>query len=726
MPLYALLPLAVLYAAFLVLLWVRGKKTIWLRAIIMAFFFVVLLNPVSITETRKAEKNLVLVVLDETQSQSIAPRGDQMQQAFTALSNSIQQNDKLQMQTIRVTHQFSDQSSQDAFQETHLYTALKDALSNMDKSRLAGVVIITDGQIHDLPALLNDPQTPFNVRADLSLPPSIPIHALITGTEDEVDRQIIVENTPFYGITGQEAAIDIYIQTSNDDMMRTPLPVTLTINGQNSRTEIITPNETKRLMVPIEQAGHNVYELSIPVDPRELSRENNRKVVTINGVRDRLQVLLISGTPNHGGRMWRDLLRSDASVDLVHFTILREPGKIDSTPTEEMSLIEFPIRELFETKINNFDLIIFDRYGLTYLLPSRYFDNIHDFVANGGALFMAVGPESLSDFSIFDTRLGDFIPAQPTGDLIEQRYTPALTRLGRRHPVTSFMNDFERNPNQDDVEQTAFALDTAPWFRQVAVTPKPNAQVLMSGANDNPLLLLDRYQEGRVALLTSDQLWLWARGFGASGPDRAFLKRTIHWLMKEPDLEEDGLQARVQGSQIKLIKRALREEDIIVQMRKPDGTSEDITLKPEQGKAAETTINAGTAGIYTFTHEAQKVFAVVGDLNTAEQTDLLSTLNEIEPLVTITNGYIVRLDNNNTPDIRLRDHSTNSMSSRENRLSVFGNNWMGFLDRKAYSVAGTKETPFIPLMPAFLILFLGIIAAWIWESRTRRFNNTDT
>ena len=96
----------------------------------------------------------------------------------------------------------------------------------------------------------------------------------------------------------------------------------------------------------------------------------------INGVRDRLRVLLVSGEPHAGERTWRNLLKSDASVDLVHFTILRPPEKQDGVPVDELSLIAFPTRELFIEKIEDFDLIIFDRYRRRGILPSLYLENI--------------------------------------------------------------------------------------------------------------------------------------------------------------------------------------------------------------------------------------------------------------------------------------------------------------------------------------------------------------
>jgi uncharacterized membrane protein len=706
---------ALIYLVMFIILVKRGKRNLWLRGLIIVGFFIVFLNPINVMQTRKSEKNEILVVLDETQSQKIDQRRAQLLTAFEQIQKDINNNPKLRMQSVRIRHNsLIGEKADEAFEETHLFAGLKDALSNMDKSRLGGIIIISDGQVHDLPESKDD-KTDINYAKLLGIDENIPVHALITGSDKEIDRQIIVENTPFYGITGQDAAIDIKILVS-PTMPRLPVPVTYTVNGKNPLTRMITPDTVARFELPVEQAGHNIYQFSIPDHPSELSTRNNTKVVTINGVRDRLQVLLISGKPNHGGRMWRDILRSDASVDLVHFTILREPGKFDVAPKEELSLIEFPIKELFETKINNFDLIVFDRYGLIYLLPPNYFDNIHDFVKNGGGLLVSIGPESLDNYSIFDTSVGDALPAERTGEVINERYLPALSRLGLRHPVTAPLKRQGENSTKNDIA-SSFPLDAAPWFRQIELTPKENAQVVMNGARNSPLLILNRYEKGRVALLASDQLWLWARGFDASGPNRPLLKRSLHWLMKEPDLEENGLQVNVQGKQITLTKRSIDEKEQLITMVLPNGKSSEIRMKPKNGEAAEFVQLVEEAGIYKFFDQQNTVFAVVGNLNSPEMVDLLSTKEKLSSMIYAQGGYIERLESKGVPELRVKDNERSSMSSQSG--IGFASAWIGLWDRKAYSVTGTKEAPLIPSMPAFLFLFLGLVCSWVFESRKK-------
>ena len=158
-------------------------------------------------------------------------------------------------------------------------------------------------------------------------------------------------------------------------------------------------------------------------------------MVAIDGVRDKLRVLLVSGEPHSGERTWRNLLKSDASVDLVHFTILRPPEKQDGTPINELSLIAFPTRELFQQKINEFQLIIFDRYARQGVLPIAYFDNIARYVRAGGAVLVSAGPDYASTTSIWRTPLDSVLPAEPVG-VTEKPFYAHLSDAGKRHPVT--------------------------------------------------------------------------------------------------------------------------------------------------------------------------------------------------------------------------------------------------------------------------------------------------
>ena len=265
--------------------------------------------------------------------------------------------------------------------------------------------------------------------------------------------------------------------------------------------------------------------------PGEITDQNNRAIAVIEGIRDRLRVLLVSGEPHPGERTWRNLLKSDPSVDLVHFTILRPPEKQDGTPIKELSLIAFPTRELFVEKLDQFDLIIFDRYNRQGVLPQLYLANVADYVEKGGAVLLAAGPDFASPAGLYYTPLGGILSTAPTGNMLEGAFKPQVTGIGERHPVTRGLPGWKKdNP------------DWGRWFRLVD-TEVSGDETVMSGLQDKPLLVLSRKGEGRVATLLSDHGWLWARGFEGGGPQTEMLRRMAHWLMKEPDLEEEALTA---------------------------------------------------------------------------------------------------------------------------------------------------------------------------------------
>ena len=212
--------------------------------------------------------------------------------------------------------------------------------------------------------------------------------------------------------------------------------MTIRRDGEVLDRRVVRPGNAVNAQIPIPHAGPNIVEIEAAPIENELTTVNNRAVVSIDGVRDKLRVLLVSGEPHAGERTWRNLLKSDASVDLVHFTILRPPEKQDGTPINELSLIAFPTRELFVEKIEDFDLIIFDRYQHRGVLPILYYDYIAQYVEKGGALLIAAGPEHAGQDSIAMTPLASVLPAQPTGQVHQSAFYPRLSEAGKKHPVT--------------------------------------------------------------------------------------------------------------------------------------------------------------------------------------------------------------------------------------------------------------------------------------------------
>ncbi len=550
---------------------------------------------------------------------------------------------------------------------------------------VAGIILISDGQIHDLPESVE------------SLGIEAPIHLLLTGRENEGDRHLMVTQAPSFGIVGDQLTLKVRVDDLVDEGESGRGRLILRQDGRVTQSMDVRIGVEKEIPFELEHRGPTVLEIEVTPGPEELTLTNNRAAVVVNGVRDRLRVLLVSGEPHAGERAWRNILKSDPSVDLVHFTILRPPEKQDGTPIRELSLIAFPTRELFEVKLDEFDLIIFDRYRRRGVLPSIYLDNVADYVEKGGALLEAVGPTFATPLSLYRTPLGRVLPGEPTGAIFEAGFLPKITDLGQRHPVTAELDAGSR------------PADSPPWgrwFRQIDADPNSGA-VVMAGIEERPLLILDRVGEGRVAQLMSDHMWLWSRGFEGGGPQAELLRRISHWLMKEPDLEEEDLRAEVRGGQLHITRRSLTEQLPEVTVTLPSGERRALPLATEGPGRASARLGVSENGLYQISDGVLTTLAVAGPLNPLEWRDPRSTGALIEPLTKESGGTVRRLDGQDLPQLR-------KVSASRDR---FGRNWIGVKRGEGYVVTGVLQ---IPLLPALLVLVLALgaaILAWQREGR---------
>ena len=648
----------------------------FLRLLTLAVFMCILLNPSLHEEQRESVPGIAVVIVDESASQEFDKRQSHTDAALTHLEKTLKQFDNIELRVARGPVDGALAS------RTTLYETLENIYADVPESRRAGVIFISDGQIHDVPDI-ETLQSEYG-----------PVHLLLTGEKKETDRRIVITNAPAFGIVGQDITVEFRIE-DHGALKESFAQVSLKMTDGTERYSAVTIGEDQSITLPVNHAGQNVFELSVEPIPGEITERNNKVALDFQGVRDRLRVLLVSGKPHAGGRTWRDLLTADPSVDLVHFTILREPEKIDSTPQSEMSLIAFPFRELFELKLYEFDLIIFDRYRLNRILPDHYFQNIARYVREGGAFLEASGPAFAGEDSVFYTALRDILPGTPTGDIFNQGFTPTISDKGQSHPVTRNLN-WSNNKDKPWGE----------WQRQIGLSDI-RGDVLMTGIRDKPLLILNRVQEGRAAHIASDHIWLWSRSHDGGGPHAELLRRTVHWLMKEPELDEEALDVRVDGRTL-IIRRAAyeRTEDLII-MTKPDGSEEEITLALNSAGILEHLHRADQTGIYRFESADGKLrFAVVGELDPLEFRNVLTSAEPLQPLLEKTGGKALWLSETATPRIRLRENGP-----------FAGHNWLGLQNNNAYSVTGATEKPFLPPWLALCLLLIMTVLTWYYEGR---------
>ncbi|QCI63485.1 hypothetical protein [Phreatobacter stygius] len=684
-----LLPPAALAAAAIAvvilsaLLLVSRTRGAWWRIGAMALALLALANPVFTQEDRDPLRTVVAVVLDRSASQSLADRSRITDEAKAALERNFGRSTGFEVRYV-------DAGASDGQTDgTHLFEALRGVISDVPAERIGGAILVTDGQVHDVPAQA------------AAIGFQAPVHALITGRSTDRDRRVVLTQTPRFGLVGQAQTVGFRIEDNGTGGRAAEAAVTVKRDGELIERRTVVTGATTLIQVPVTHAGANIVEVEVDGLDGELTAINNRAVVIIEGIREKLRVLLVSGEPHAGERTWRNLLKSDAGVDLVHFTILRPPEKQDGTPINELSLIAFPTRELFQIKIREFDLIIFDRYAQQGVLPLIYFENIARYVRNGGALLVAAGPEHATSASINDTPLETILPAAPTGDVMERPYHARVSELGRRHPVTRALpgSAIEGEPQWSR------------WFRLIeSREPAQGAATVMDGPDSRPLLVLQRQGEGRVALLLSDHIWLWARGYEGGGPHLELLRRLSHWLMKEPELEEESLRLAVRGRQLAVELQTMAEAPAEVTLTTPSGRSQVVAMQNAEPGLWRGQVDVTELGLWRAQAGTLTRLVNVGPPNPREFTDVTSTLRLLEPLVRATGGGLWRISEDGTLTVP-RIVPTRSASSMR------GDDWMGIRQRDASVVRG------IGILPAFagvlgLILLLGALTAvWAREGR---------
>ena len=649
----------------------------WARGLAFAILLFALAGPLLVREQRATLPDVAVIVTDRSQSMALGKRAAQAEAARAQVRKMMAaQPDLIVRETSITTTATGDNNGTQAF------TALNAALADVPPGRVAGAVLITDGQVHDAPS-----------PANLSL--KAPLQVLVAGSRNEKDRKLTVQSAARFAIVGQTATMRLRI----DDLGgggETSAVLNIRIDGKPFGNRMVPVGKDTDIRIPVSHEGENLIELSAGQGPAELTMQNNHAVVTVSGVRDRLRVLLVSGEPHAGERVWRNLLKADPSVDLIHFTILRPPDKQDTTPINELSLIAFPYRELFLEKLGSFDLVVFDRYRERGILPLAYFQNIAGYVHEGGALLISSGPEFAGPESIYRTPLSQVLPAQPTGDVITGGFRPRVTEEGMAHPVTREL----AGRNIDDAAPT-----WGRWFR-ILGSNRIAGQTVMAGDGGRPLLVLDQVGKGRVAEILSDQTWLWARGFEGGGPQAELLRRLAHWLMKEPELEAENLSAAIIGDEIRVTRRTMAQQTPPVMLTTPSGKQVPMPLTKAEPGIWRASTKGGELGLYRATDGILSTVTAAGPLNPKEVADMRATTEVLQPVADASNGSTHWLEDG-VPELRRVAQGA----------TASGSNWIGLRSNGAYRVTSLEQEKLLPQWLALLLIVGALLLAWRLEGR---------
>jgi hypothetical protein len=654
-----------------------------LRALASVLLLVALLDPAIVSENREPLSTVVALVTDRSQSQSFENRAAETEAARADLLKQLSAMRGVDVREINVTSD-SDAPGADG---TRAFSAISSGLADVPPDRIGGVILLTDGEIHDVP------------KSKAALGFDAPVQVLLSGHDGEVDRRVAIDNAPRFGLVGSEQVLTYRVIDNGVDPAKIGrVKVTIRRDGEKVMENNIQPGAPVQVRIKVAHGGDNIVEIEAEPLAGELTPVNNRAIVTIEGIRDHLRVLLVSGEPHAGERTWRNLLKSDASVDLVHFTILRPPEKQDGTPINELSLIAFPTRELFQEKLKQFDLVIFDRYQRRGILPSLYFDNIARYVRGGGAVLVAAGPDFSGSGSLFRTPLSNVLPAQPTGNVFEEPFYATVSPIGKRHPVTRDLPGGNFDPPH-----------WSRWFRMIEVNEQGGSPV-MQGPQGKPLLILSREGRGRVGLLTSDHVWLWARGFEGGGPHGTLLRRLAHWLMKEPDLEEEALKLSAQGRQLIVERKTLGDTIKPITLTSPSGVKSTPTLTQKDPGLWRAEVPATELGLWRANDGEHTALASIGPLNPLEFMDVISTPKLLQPIATETGGSVRRI-------VRDGAISVPRVLAQRAGSALSGSDWIGIRTTDATLLKGVNHYGVFLGFAGLILLVGATVASWWREGR---------
>jgi len=617
----------------------------------LALLVALLAGPEWQVQTARPLPDVVVVAMDQSQSMNMAKRAAM---AETALQNLKAQAAALPGLTLReVAVPPADDGG------TGLFGALAPALAEVPRAELAGVIAVTDGQIADVPA---------------HLPFAAPMTALLTGQGEETDRELRLISAPQYGLVGKKISLRLEVFDHGVADAGTNVAVTVAEDGKDVWQGDAQVGQVLAVDVPVSHAGPAVVTARAAALPGEISPINDKVAFSLNGITKKLEVLLISGNPNQSGRSWRLLLKSDPAVELVHFTILRLPEEVLDAPPEDVALVPFPVEQLFNDDIDKFDLIILDEFNSAGLLPPQYLQNMADYVTGGGALLVQTGPEFESQDSLANTALSAVLPAAPVAPgTVTEDFSPVVTALGSRHPVTA-----------------PFAGQAlAPWARLEAAGLDAGDVLMTGGKEDWPLLVLAGEGQGRVAMLLSDQFWLWTRGAGHDGPALPLLRRVVHWLLREPALEAEFLSASITAGDLQIVRQTVSDQkpaDALV--TGPDGKTAAVPLSRAAPGIYKGAYPISAPGVWRVTESGLTAFAINKLENAEEYQDLAASAVPLQNA-----ARTVWLGAGGVPDLA-------SMIAR----------------RHAVQVTGTRDVPLVPPLPAMILALALLAGAW-WRER---------
>jgi uncharacterized membrane protein len=458
-----------------------------------------------------------------------------------------------------------------------------------------------------LPILLSDGKVKWAGKGSSSLP----FFTVPLGDPGNYrDIWIHAVKAPAVAFRGREVRIEAVVKSHGYGPMT--LPVSLRdgqklLTAQSIRTQGGPAEIPLSFSFTLEETGPHHLSLSLPPQTGESSTLNNSFSFSLRVAKDKIRILMISGHPSLNYRYLRMAFKSDPSIDLLSFVILRTPTDVLNVPVQEQSLIPFPVETLFSKELPQFDLLVLDDFPFHLYVKPAYLQNVRDFVKAGGGLALIGGPNLLDGGKYSGTPLEDVLPMAVAGEGEYQRETPKkvkLTRSGRSHPITGLEATEKENV---DLWNEMPALDGISRLRlKTTATPLLETD---EGA-PYPVLSLGKYGQGRVLVLATDDSWKWRMGMLEKGRGQwayhRFVEKTVRWLIKDPGLDpiqvllpEEGLQK----GQKKEVRVRVRSEEEPLETR---GMVQFSVFDPKGLKIGAEIRSSGRPGEYAASFTPEK------------------------------------------------------------------------------------------------------------------------
>ena len=359
------------------------------------------------------------------------------------------------------------------------------------------------------------------------------------------------------------------------------------------------------------KVGRSLYEVSVPVLAGETVKRNNSRMFIVKVIRDKVRVLQVAGRPDWDERFMRRFLKKNPNVDLISFFILRNMEDLFWVPEQELSLIQFPTDELFNTQLHTFDLVIFQNFSYRGFQMEQYLANIARFVREGGAFMMIGGDLSFNGGGFSMTEIEDILPVRlaPLGNTFDpDAFSPRLTDAGEKHPIMRLDRDREKNLGLWAALPQLQGINTGLVLRDDALLLAEHPTLTEPGTGKPaPLVALRRVQKGRSLMVAADSTWKWnfdevRRGGGPEYYNR-FYSNAIRWLIQDPDLELlqviPGRDSYRPGEAVTLSIRALDDDFMPAQ-----NTGVTIDWKDAAGVTGSAVVRTDDDGTASYTFPA--------------------------------------------------------------------------------------------------------------------------